>query len=115
MPFDKVQYDTKYNRENVTRKFIPFNKNNPDDAEMLEHLATVGNVTQYIKRLIREDMRKTANAVVWNMDKYPVGYVDEEAIAAAEDHTLRCIDAGGNVQIWFDVDEKKILRVDRLS
>lgn len=69
MPFDKVQYDTKYNRENVTRKFIPFNKNNSLDEAMLEHLATVGNVTQYIKRLIREDMKKTASAIVWNMDK----------------------------------------------
>ena len=58
MAFDKGQYDTKYNRENVTRKFIPFNKNNSLDEAMLEHLATVGNVTQYIKRLIREDMNR---------------------------------------------------------
>lgn len=58
MAYDKGQYDQQYNREHITRKFIPFNDKNPDDVEMLKWLATVGNVTQYIKRLIREDMER---------------------------------------------------------
>ena len=58
MAFDKDYYDREYNKLYIKRKFIPFNITNRDDAEMLEHLATVGNVTQYIKRLIREDMNR---------------------------------------------------------
>ena len=30
----------------------------PEDAELLEWLATKGNVTAYVKRLIRDDMAK---------------------------------------------------------
>jgi hypothetical protein len=58
MPFDKSRYDQEYNREHIKRKFIPFNDLNPEDVKLLAWLETVGNVTQYIKNLIREDMNR---------------------------------------------------------
>ena len=60
MPFNKGKYDTEYNMTNVTRKFIPFNKNNPEDVALLEWVNAKGKgkVTEYIKSLIREDMKK---------------------------------------------------------
>ena len=45
----------KYNRSNV--KQVKMNLNLKTDADILEHLATVGNVQGYIKNLIRQDMR----------------------------------------------------------
>ena len=58
MAFDKTQYDIDYAKAHVKRKFIPFNDQNPEDAELLSWLSGIENVTQYIKRLIRDDMRK---------------------------------------------------------
>lgn len=54
----KADYDMQYMRENVVRKFIPFNRRVAFDVEMLDFLATKANVTQYIKSLIRNDMLK---------------------------------------------------------
>ena len=56
MAFDKNKYDQEYNKAHIRRKFIPFNDTKPEDAELLEWLAQQGNVTQYIKGLIRDDM-----------------------------------------------------------
>ena len=56
MGFNKSEYDQEYNSRNIKRKFIPFNIQNPDDMEMLEWLATKGNVTQYVKQLIKADI-----------------------------------------------------------
>lgn len=58
MAFDKKYYDTEYNKLYIKRKFIPFNITVREDQEMLAHLDTVKNVTQYIKDLIREDMKR---------------------------------------------------------
>ena len=58
MAFDKKYYDTEYNKLYIKRKFIPFNITIREDQEMLDYLASVGNVTQYIKDLIREDMKR---------------------------------------------------------
>ena len=58
MAFDKTQYDIDYAKAHVKRKFIPFNDQNPDDSEMLSWLEEQGNVTQYIKQLIRDDMTR---------------------------------------------------------
>ena len=58
MAFDKGKYDQEYNREHIRRKFIPFNDTVPEDAELLSWLSTKGNVTQYVKQLIREDMAR---------------------------------------------------------
>ena len=54
MAFDKSRYDQEYNKQHITRKFIPFNDTVQDDAILLEWLAARGNVTQYVKRLIRQ-------------------------------------------------------------
>ena len=56
MAFDKGKYDKEYAKAHITRKFIPFNDTVPEDKELLSWLDTVGNVTQYVKNLIREDM-----------------------------------------------------------
>ena len=63
--FDKAQYDKDYAKKHVRRKFIPFNVTNPDDAQMLEYLSGKENVTQYIKRLIWEDMTNK-NGVIFS-------------------------------------------------
>ena len=56
MAFDKAKYDIEYAKAHITRKFIPFNDTNPEDAALLAWLGTKDNVTQYIKRLITNDM-----------------------------------------------------------
>ena len=57
--FDQEKYVKEYIRENVIRKMITFNKNNPDDMELLEHLKKQPEgMVAYVKRLIREDMRQ---------------------------------------------------------
>lgn len=43
----------KYDKESVTRVVIKFT---PVDAELLDYLKSQGNVTKYIKDLIRKDM-----------------------------------------------------------
>ena len=61
MAFNKAQYDQQYNKEHVKRLFVPFNDMVPEDAEMREWLEQVGNKTQYIKQLIRDDMTRQEN------------------------------------------------------
>ena len=56
MAFNKQDYDQQYNKANVITKRVPFNRQNPDDVELLEHLKQHENFTQYIKQLIRQDM-----------------------------------------------------------
>ena len=56
MPFDKQTYDKDYNQKNVLVKRLPFNRNNPDDVELLAFLEAHGNTTQYLKKLIRRDL-----------------------------------------------------------
>lgn len=58
MAFNKKEYDVRYYQENVTRKFIPFNRNVPEDCLLLDWLNQQGNVTKYIKDLIRADIKK---------------------------------------------------------
>ena len=58
MAYNKSKYDQEYAKAHITRKFIPFNDQNPDDAELLSWLSGKENVTQYIKGLIRDDMTR---------------------------------------------------------
>ena len=58
MAFDKGKYDKDYAKAHITRKFIPFNDTNPDDKKLLHWLSCCGNVTQYVKGLIRDDMSR---------------------------------------------------------
>ena len=57
MPFNKSKYDTEYNKQNVTRKFVPFNRNNPEDVALLDWLNRQGNVTAYVKELVKRDIK----------------------------------------------------------
>ena len=58
MAFDKNKYDQEYNKAHIRRKFIPFNDTKQEDKELLAWLSEQGNVTQYVKGLIREDMER---------------------------------------------------------
>jgi len=57
----KQAYDIRYARDNITRKYIPFNRNSEDDARLLEWLDKKGSgkVTGYIKGLISDDMARS--------------------------------------------------------
>ena len=113
MAFDKGKYDAEYNRTQVKCKRIPFNKNNPDDMELLEWLEKHDNVTQYVKQLIREDMRKTVNTIIVDIENMQPGYRNKEALntAVKEEHRV-LTKIVNNLQVMVDVDTKTILRVD---
>ena len=57
----KSEYDQKYARAYIVRKYIPFNKTVAEDVAILDWLDRQGTrkVTGYVKDLIREDMRKS--------------------------------------------------------
>ena len=58
MAFDKSKYDQEYNKQNIRRRFIPFNMKDEQDKELFDYLGSRGNITQYIKELIRADMTR---------------------------------------------------------
>lgn len=117
MAFDKGKYDKGYAKEHITRKFIPFNDTVSDDKELLAWLDTVGNVTKYVKNLIREDMlayrvphlpEKEKNRIVIPCED---NYSDDEATMTAvqEGHTIRHFFVGTH-EVSYDVDARKVLR-----
>jgi len=125
MPFDKSTYDKEYAKEHIKRKHIPFNTSNPDDLEILEWLASKGNISQYVKRLIREDMEKYE--ALENMRiktrkceeeikdlQIPLvhGYRDEDAINVClkEDHRIY-VGRYKSFEYRIDVDAKKVMTV----
>ena len=57
--FDNKVYQNNYHK-GMKNKLISFNPSNPDDMALWEHLMSKGrgNVTPYIKELIRKDMTK---------------------------------------------------------
>ena len=61
MPFDKGSYDKQYAKDHIKRKHIPFNDTDPEDMALLAWINRQQNATQYIKRLVREDMGKDSN------------------------------------------------------
>lgn len=63
MGFDKSQYDQQYAKDHITRRFLAFNRDDADDAELLAWLASKGkgNMNAYIKGLIRDDMKKSTD------------------------------------------------------
>lgn len=66
MTFDKSKYDQEYHKANYITKRIPFNKQIPEDLKLLTFAESQPeNFTQYIKRLIRQDMEKPKGA--WNV------------------------------------------------
>ena len=127
MPYNKSEYDKEYAKQHITRKFIPFNDTVPEDVELLEWLSMVGNVTQYIKRLIRSDLEenKSLNArenhnhdVLKTLKglKIPLidGYENKEAIdlAVKESHNIY-IGWYEDYEYRVDTDTKTILTVIR--
>ncbi len=60
--FDKSEYMRKYNKEQIIRKSIKFNKNNYDDMMLLNYLESLpiemGSLNSYIKKLIKKDMKE---------------------------------------------------------
>lgn len=53
------QYVTKSLRK--TTKMFGVRFHNEYDKDILEYLATIGNFSAYIKRLIREDLNRSSN------------------------------------------------------
>ena len=51
----KIEYNTKYNADNV-RQF-KLNLNKKTDADIIDHLATKKSKQGYVKELIRKDMK----------------------------------------------------------
>lgn len=113
MAYIKSEYDKEYAKKHITRKFIPFNDTVPEDVELLEWLATKGNVTQYVKQLIREDMRKSVDTIIVDGENMQPGYRNKEAINTAEKEGHRVLTKNiNNLQVMVDVDTKTVLRVD---
>ena len=57
--FDKKAYDMEYREKNIKRRLIPFNMSKQEDRILWDWLEKVDNITEYIKRLIRDDMGKS--------------------------------------------------------
>ena len=83
MPSNKAKYDMEYAKAHITRKFIPFNDNVPEDVELLAWLTQQDNVTQYIKRLIKEDfeLQKGRNLAEKRRIRCQIGCQNENAHA----------------------------------
>ena len=125
MPYNKAEYDKEYAKTHITRKFIPFNDTVPEDVEMLAWLSTVGNVTQYVKQLIRSDLEEHKSRVAYEQHTYEVaktleglkiplidGYENKEAIdlAVKESHNLY-IGWVEDYEYRIDTDTKTVLTV----
>ena len=55
---DLAAYNDAYQKENIVRKVVKFNKKNPDDVRLLEWIDLQDNWAGYCKKLIRADMRE---------------------------------------------------------
>lgn len=61
--FDQAAYVRQYQRENRVDKKVTFNRLNPADMELLDWLSTrPEGMVQYLKSLIRSDMRNHQRA-----------------------------------------------------
>ena len=90
----KYEYDLEYLKKNIFAKRVPFNRTQPEDMKLLEWVEAQGNFTQYVKRLIREDM--------------------ERRNAQMKQYTVK----PEFLPLWGDVDESTVIthsEVERLS
>lgn len=56
---DKAAYDIQYAKEHITRKAVTFNNVLEEDRALLAYVNGLDEVfVSYVKRLIREDMRR---------------------------------------------------------
>lgn len=62
MAFDKKEYDAEYHRRFIFQKKIPFNRNLPEDLEILAFLDRQPNASGFMKDLIRREMQKQKEA-----------------------------------------------------
>lgn len=53
--FDNRKYQNEYHR-NMKKKLISFNQNSAEDMLIWDYLEGKGNVTRYIKELIKKEM-----------------------------------------------------------
>ena len=129
MAFNKKEYDISYSKEHIKRKFVPFNDQNPEDAELLAWLEHQPNVTKYIKALIRDDLEhhKARDRMNAETDRvraevgkitFPAvdGYRDEEACRVCQEEGHRIFVT--NVHNWevrIDVETRKVLTVRDLT
>lgn len=54
-PFDQAAYTKEYAKENYTRVSVVLNKRH--DSDIINHLDTKPSKSDYIKQLIREDIK----------------------------------------------------------
>lgn len=59
--FDNRAYQNEYHKA-MKSKLITFNPAKADDMDLWEYIQSKGNVTGYIKKLIRDDMVQQGNA-----------------------------------------------------
>jgi len=55
----KGAYDARYIKANIRQRTLSFNRNNPEDMEMYDWIGKQENATQYLKSLVREDIKKS--------------------------------------------------------
>lgn len=136
--FNQAEYIKEYQRENRITKKVTFNRKNPDDMEMVEWLNNrPEGIVQYLKRLIREDMKHSKTREPSPEFDDPIcalctdenradckkhdntikielvdDFEDKEAIekATKEGHRLYH-DVIGYHDVMIDVDERKVLKV----
>lgn len=58
---DLAAYNAAYQKENIVRKVVKFNKKNPEELRMIEWIDLQENWAGYCKDLIRADMREHQN------------------------------------------------------
>ena len=64
MTFDKSKYDQEYHKANYVTKRVPFNRQIPEDINLLEYAERQpGSFSAYIKSLIRQDMTRSHGAL----------------------------------------------------
>ena len=62
--FDQNAYVQQYIKEHIKRRLIPFNMDKPEDKAIWDWLEGMDNITEYIKRLIRDDMKRGEKTVL---------------------------------------------------
>lgn len=59
----KIESERRYmQKNNVRQVMVKFNRSNPDENELFEHLFSQGNMQGYVKGLIRQDMEQNKNS-----------------------------------------------------
>lgn len=129
--FDNKAYQNEYHR-GMLRVYLSFNPNNEEDRRVFDYVQSKPNKTEYIRRLILDDMRVSSLSVgscvlqqikedgKRSLTEIEVelkdDFFDAEGIERAnrEGHRIYCEILHG-YEVTVDVDEKKVLRTIRRS